>query len=284
MHKNLRVSIVIPVYNEAACMAACLEAIEAQTVRPYEVIVVDNNSSDDTVAVAGRYPCVRLLSEPRQGVVYARDRGFNAARGAIIGRIDADTVIRGDWVETVQRLFADSSLGAVTGSARYYDMALSPLLNTIDLLIRRYLAAMLGRQVALQGANMAIRRSVWKSVRRGLCRTRGMHEDFDIAIHAARDGYDVRFDASMVVSLGFRQSEACFRDFASYVLLSPRTYALHGLRSRGYMYPVVWLAILFYLPLKLLHRGYDAQTERFSLQHLMQSEAMRRVNPATFVD
>jgi glycosyltransferase involved in cell wall biosynthesis len=49
-----RVSIVIPVYNEAPRLGACLEAIALQTAAPYEVIVVDNNSSDGTREVAAR--------------------------------------------------------------------------------------------------------------------------------------------------------------------------------------------------------------------------------------
>lgn len=278
------VSIVIPVYNEADHLPACLAAIAAQTVRPHEVIVVDNNSTDGTAAIAASYDFVRLLREPRQGVVYARDRGFNAARGDIIGRIDADTVMAENWVETVEKLFADGSISAATGAARYNDMALAPLLNKIDLNIRRYLAWTLGRNVAMQGANMAIRRSVWRTIRPSLCRSGGMHEDFDLSIHSSWHGYCNVFDESMIVSLGGRQTESSFRDYIQYVLLSPRTYGIHSLRCRRYMYPVVGLAIAFYVPLKMLHRGYDADTESFSWQKAFGQADSARVNPATFVD
>lgn len=279
-----RVSIVIPVYNEAAYLPACLEAIARQTVRPYEVIVVDNNSTDATAAIAGRYPFVLLLQEPRQGVVYARDRGFNAARGEIIGRIDADTIVSPDWVQSLIAIMADPAVGAVTGRAMYYDMALSALLNRIDLGIRRYLAAVLRNEVALQGANMAVRRSVWQAVRADMCHASGMHEDFDLTVHASRRGYKVVFDELLVASLAYRQAEASFAEFARYVRLSPKTYALHGLSSHRYMYPVVWLALLGYLPLKLLHRGYDAETRQFSWQSAFSLPGQPRVNPATFVD
>src|SRR5688572_27451257 len=93
MVKHPSVSIVIPAYNEEGQLALCLEAIARQTVKPVEVIVVDNNSTDGTVEVAGRYPFVTVLHEWRQGVVHARDCGFDAAKGDIIGRIDAETVM-----------------------------------------------------------------------------------------------------------------------------------------------------------------------------------------------
>jgi glycosyltransferase involved in cell wall biosynthesis len=282
--KCLGVSIVIPVYNEAADLPACLDAVARQTVKPLEVIVVDNNSSDTTVATVQRYPYVTLLREPRQGVVHARNQGFQAAHGAIIGRIDADTVISDDWVETLQRIFADSEIDAVTGSARYKDMAWAPLLNQIDLTLRRYLAWVLGREVALQGANMAIRRSVWRAIQPNLCHAAGMHEDFDIGIHANNQGYNVVFDQSLVVSLSYRQAESCFVDFSAYLRLNPRTYAIHGLKSSRHMYPVIYLAMVFYIPIKILHHGYDTETQRFSWSRLMQTNNHVRVNPGTFVE
>ncbi|HPG37472.1 MAG TPA: glycosyltransferase family A protein, partial [Candidatus Saccharibacteria bacterium] len=98
-HKNPRISVVIPVYNEAAALPACLEALAGQTAPPFEVLVVDNNSTDDSVLVAARYPFVTVLHEKRQGVLHARSLGFTAARGDIIGRIDADTEVAPDWIK-----------------------------------------------------------------------------------------------------------------------------------------------------------------------------------------
>jgi glycosyltransferase involved in cell wall biosynthesis len=279
----LSVSIVIPVYNEAGFLAACLEAIAAQTVKPYEVIVVDNNSTDETVAIAESFDFVRVIREPKQGVIYARDTGFNAARGAIIGRIDADTVLSPDWVEMVQEVFADPSVGAASGKATYHDMAWSRLLNSIDYEIRSYLARKLGDEVAMQGANMAIRRDVWRMVHPTVCRAPGMHEDLDLSVHTNQGGHKVVFDERLVASLGYRQAESTFAKFARYILLSPKTYALHGLKSQRYMYPVCALAIVCYLPLKVLHKGYDSESDSFSWASVF-GVSEQRVNPATYVD
>src|SRR5688572_3020117 len=94
------VSIVIPAYNEENHLRLCLEAVARQTVKPLEVIVVDNNSTDATAAIARSFPFVTLLSEKRQGPQPARDRGYNAAHGEIIGRLDADSIVALDWVES----------------------------------------------------------------------------------------------------------------------------------------------------------------------------------------
>jgi glycosyltransferase involved in cell wall biosynthesis len=280
----MKVSIVIPVYNEADRLGACLDAILSQTVKPHEVIVVDNNSSDDTIALAESYPMVKVLSESRQGVVYARDRGFDAAGGEVIGRLDADSVIAPEWVQTVQQLFKETDVAAVSGKVNYYGLAYAHLLDYFDIRIRRRMARLLGREVAIQGANMAIRKSAWREISRRLCREAGLHEDYDLAIHLTKAGKLVRFDERLVAAIDCRRVEATWSEFFSYVWLSPKTYALHRLKSRFHMYPVVALVLLCYLPLKLLHKGYDADSARFSWHQLFVDPPIARVNPATFVD
>jgi glycosyltransferase involved in cell wall biosynthesis len=284
LHQNASVSIVIPVYNEADQLAACLRAIADQTSKPLEVIVVDNNSTDGSAAIAAGFPFVRVLSEPRQGVVHARNRGFDAARGDIIGRIDADSLIAPNWVATLDELFTDPSLSLVTGKMHYYGLSLSWLIDAVDLRIRRRMARLLGREVAAQGANMALRRSSWQDVRDHLCFAGGLHEDYDLAIHLAERGELVRFDERLEVAISFRQADSPWRAFCVYAWLSPKTYGLHQLKSRRHMYPIVGLVIICYPLLKALHRGYDPVAERFSWRQLAFATATPRVNPATFVD
>ena len=79
-----------------------------QTVKPYEIIVVDNNCSDTTVDIAKCFEGIKIVSEPRQGLTYARDCGFNTATGDILARIDADTVVPKNWVERVVNEFIDN--------------------------------------------------------------------------------------------------------------------------------------------------------------------------------
>lgn len=278
---DMKVSIVIPVYNEAQRLEACLQSIARQSVMPLEVIVVDNNSTDGSRSVAQLYPFVTLLREPRQGVVHARNRGFNAARGAIIGRIDADTILPSSWVAQVQQLFRrNASTAAVSGAPHYYDFALSQLADRIDYRLRGRLALKLGNTNFLWGANMAIRRSAWNLVKGSLCNRSDMHEDFDLAIHLQRSGLEVAYDSQLIAGVSSRRIDTRFRDYFHYSLVSPRTYAMHKLRSRYHMYPVLIVCWASYIPGRIIYRGYNPDTGSFSLNRLLLTTPAR-IDPTT---
>src|SRR5579885_2998873 len=115
MKQALTLSIVIPVYNEEHHIKACLDAIATQTVKPDEVIVVDNNCTDNTVKIAKTYSFVKVVPEPVQGRTAARNCGFNTATCDIIGRIDADSILLPNWVERVLVDFSDPTVSGVTG-------------------------------------------------------------------------------------------------------------------------------------------------------------------------
>lgn len=271
--KSLRVSVVIPVYNEASRIRACLEAIGRQTVKPHEVIVVDNNSTDDTAEIVASYPFATLLTAKRQGVIHARKRGFNAARGDIIGRIDADTRLPRNWTATVQALFSQSELDAVSGAVTYHDIPFSKFLSGIDLRLRRHAAKKMGEDVFLLGANMAIRRSAWRAIRQNICLRSGLHEDFDLAIHLTEAGRRVAFDERLQAEISARRLDDAISDFWTYARLSPSTYAQHRVRAGRHMYLIVTLIVLFHVPLRALYRGANHN-----------GYVSHRVNPATFVD
>jgi glycosyltransferase involved in cell wall biosynthesis len=280
----MKVSIVIPVYNEAAQLGACLEAIATQTVAPHEVIVVDNNSTDGSLAIAGSFDFVTVLHEPRQGVLHARTRGFDAAAGDIIARIDADSLLATDWVASVQAVFVDPAVDAVSGIALYYNVAAAPLFNAVDLFFRRRLSWQLKDRVFLWGANMALRRSAWKRVRPALCDRGGLHEDFDIAIHLQELGGRVTFDERLRARVSARRIDVSYPDFMRYVWVSPQTYAQHRIRARWHMYWLVLLCAAGYLPARILHRGYDSEFDRFIWSKVFTPvSAMPRVDPTTNV-
>jgi glycosyltransferase involved in cell wall biosynthesis len=125
----MELSFVIPAYNEAATIGACLDSIlEALDGRrgDSEIIVVDNGSTDGTAEIAGSYPGVLVVPEPRKGITFARQAGFAKSRGELIANLDADTLLTPAWLETVRRRFSrDPRLVCLSGPFIYYDAPVS---------------------------------------------------------------------------------------------------------------------------------------------------------------
>lgn len=242
---RLRVSIVIPVYNEESYLAGCLEAIARQTVKPFEVIVVDNNSTDRSAAVARGYPFVRVVREPRQGRVFARSRGFDAARGDIIGRIDADIRLPAHWVGHVQEFYARPAnlRCAWTGHGHFYNVRLAHLVSATYALYAFYLNRLFSGHSTLWGSNMAITRDQWRSVRSAVHMRNDVHEDLDLAIHLHDTGVRIVYDSTVQVQAHMRRVCTNRDQLWEYLQWWPRTLRLHGKR----LWPVCWFFGAFVL-------------------------------------
>lgn len=280
----LRISLVIPAFNEAEHIRACLDAVSRQTVRPFEVIVVDNNSTDETIAIARLYPFVRIVHEPRQGVVYARDAGFDAARGDVIGRIDVDGILPPDWIRRVQGLFmGDRQLHAVSGSISFYDVPVPRFFSGVDLFFRRTTWRILSRRNErfLYGGNMAVRRDFWQALRTRVCHLPGLHEDTDLAAHAAHGDWNIAFVPELRVGISAQRINSRPRQFWHYAFANSRTYRHHKLNGRFCMYPFIWLVLLFYPLLKVWYASYDPKNGRVSLRRLLRSQGRSRVSPVS---
>ncbi|MFB9236062.1 glycosyltransferase family 2 protein [Plantactinospora siamensis] len=117
-----RFSVVVPCFNEAGYIAATIDSLRAQRFAGgHEIIVVDNNCTDATAAIA-RDRGATVVSEPEPGVCAARQRGALVARGDIIVSADADTRYGPDWLNRIDRAFAaDDRVVAVVGPCRYAD-------------------------------------------------------------------------------------------------------------------------------------------------------------------
>ena len=86
----LEISVVIPVYNEQKNLVKCLEAVYQSKYRPCEVIVVDDCSTDDSIAVAGQFPCQVVKLKENHGAAKAKNLGAAEARGDVIVTMDGD--------------------------------------------------------------------------------------------------------------------------------------------------------------------------------------------------
>ncbi len=186
----LKLSLIIPVYNEERHIEACLNAISTQTVRPFEVIVIDNNCTDATLELAKKYDFVKILKQPIQGLIPSRDLGFDTAKGEILGRIDADSVMDENWVELVSDAFTNNDqLMGVTGLAR---TSISPFKNPKHTIVSKSYFWLVDAQMktkVMWGANMAIRHGAWPLVKDETSTDdHEVHEDQDLSLIMAAKG------------------------------------------------------------------------------------------------
>ncbi len=244
--KQLTLSLIIPAYNEEHHLKACLDAVAAQSVMPDEVIVVDNNSTDKTRLIAQEYSFVTLVNEPKQGVVFARNCGFNAAKSSLIGRIDADTILSPDWVaRTTQYLARHTTVSAVSGSCIFYDFPLPRITHAVHWLFYYKLHALIAGTTILWGSNMALRQESWQQCRNSLHTDSGMHEDIDLALNLQKAGLGIEYVPELQAQVSMRRGRFSLKRDYLYLSAWPRTYQLNGLRLKAAIIEVLkWVIII----------------------------------------
>lgn len=110
-------SIVIPVYNGAETLPACLQAVHASSYRSFELIVVDDGSLDDSGQIAEQWGATLLSTNGRLGPAYARNLGAAASNGRYLFFTDADCLLHSDTLaKAAAFLIADPTLDALIGS------------------------------------------------------------------------------------------------------------------------------------------------------------------------
>lgn len=121
------ISVVVPARNAGQTIGACLESLLAQSEprERYEVIVVDDGSTDDTRQVVQRY-AVTLLDQPHEGPAAARNRGVAASKGQVALFTDADCVPAPDWIYEMARPFQDQDVIGVKGAYRTRQRGILP--------------------------------------------------------------------------------------------------------------------------------------------------------------
>jgi len=215
-------TVVIPALNEESVLGRCLESLAAQKCDfTYEVLVVDNGSSDNTAEVARRYGA-RVIREERRGIGHARSTGFAQARGTIVASTDADTIVPREWLARFAGVFREhTEVVGVGGRFVYVDG--SPGIRLLGH-IANYLTPAIVRVApflwSFSGFNFAVRRDAYLAS--GGFRTDLKYgEDWDLGKRLRRLGRVVVDNGSWVKTSG-RTSEPdplCLRRLANYFSL-----------------------------------------------------------------
>ncbi len=116
---NKLISIIVPVYNTEKYLAACLKSIKEQSYRNFEVIIVDNNSSDNSLRLIKKeikgHKQFSLLSEKKAGQGNARNAGLRKARGELICFVDSDDLIAKDYLKWLYQSMKENDSSLATG-------------------------------------------------------------------------------------------------------------------------------------------------------------------------
>lgn len=133
------VSVIVPNYNYGRVLGHCLRALQAQTYTPLEIVLVDDRSTDDSVAVAESLG-VNVISPPvNSGVSAARNLGAAHANGEILVFLDSDIALAPDAVASaVALLESDSRIGAVCGNFDPVPLVRDSLVKEYRNLFRHY--------------------------------------------------------------------------------------------------------------------------------------------------
>ena len=254
MKHALTLSIVIPVYNEENYLKACLESIAKQTVKPLEVIVVDNNSSDDSMLIAAQFPFVKILKEPRQHQVFAQTKGFDESKADILGRIDADTILPRDWVDKVIKAFDDEDIVAITGLANPYDVPLKRISLAIFRFYHTRLTKLFTGKTMLWNSNAAFRSKCWPTIKKQMLIADNIWEDYEMSFWLAKLG-KVKLLPSLKVGCSFRSIHKGFFTQIAYQFRAIRVFSRHNNKLKTVVFFFAWYTMIPIFVLAVIDRN-----------------------------
>lgn len=221
MQKSPDISIVIPAFNEEKCIKKCLEALSSQSTSiPFEVILVDNNSTDKTVSLAKKFKKklnLLIVSEKTKGRSPARKAGFDHANGKIIFSTDADTHVPKDWIDSLISHFENEKIVGVSGSCYINNCSYwtNTSFNILQPILMHAYRLFTGHYW-LSGFNFAIQKEIYiKSG--GFNPTLNAQEDTDLAMRVSKLG-EIKFIKHPAVLFdGRRFKDGLFRGLYPYI-------------------------------------------------------------------
>lgn len=274
----MRISVVICTHNRAKLLRKAVLNLMEQAMPPedYEVIVVDNASTDDTKGVVRdlmkEFPNIRYIYEPNLGLPNARNRGIREARGEVVAFLDDDCLVQPGWMRSLLRHYANPKVGGVGG------MGLAPgkepgREGTVGGI--SHLGTPIGsfniltpgpvEVEHLRGYNMSFRREILLRLGGFDPRYNGsnLREDTDMCVRVRRAGYKLIYDPNTLVIHLYAPKGACGRDDRAskpYRFSVAKNTAYF--RLKHFLSPLTLLSLLILGPMRVF---CDALRGRHSL-------------------
>ncbi len=212
-------SVVIPAYNEEKNIKKTLESLTKQvTDVPFEVLVIDNNSTDQTPKVAKSFQDqlnLKVILETTQGRGPARARGFKEANSEIILSLDADTIVPPNWVDALVKNLT-SDVVATTTTCRVNDLGAmrNAIFNVLQPVTMRLYKLFLGH-FWLNGFSCAIRKDIYYKAG-GFNVNLQAQEDLDLAFRVSKLGR-IKLVNTPVIFSGRRFKNSFFIGMFDYI-------------------------------------------------------------------
>lgn len=267
------ISVVVPFHNTEAYIEACINALLSQRYPQdgYEIIMVDNNSTDRTAEIVGRYPQIRLLSEAKAGSYAARNRGVAESRGTIIAFTDSDCSPNEDWLQGIRDAMSDPAVRLVQGPLRFaYESLGLSILSDHEAEKAAYTFSARTKEIYYgYTGNMALRRDIFGTIGPFVERQRGADVIFVHRVLAAYSCDAVRYSPNLCVRhlevtsiwKWFQKIHTYGRSFRGYSRLVPsrqlsaseRVQVLKATISRGRYSAAKSLLCILLLSISLLY-------------------------------
>ena len=193
-----KMSIIVPAHNEEKTIQSCIQSLQKLDYPEYEVLVVDDGSTDKTFEKASQCKGIKVIHQENQGKPKALNSGIQASNGQIILTVDADTTVDQQALKKIAaRYETNNKLGAVSGNVKV--IAAPTILNVIQSaeyttginLIKKG-QSMLGSVMIVPGPVAALRREAVEKA--GFFSDDTFAEDFDITLKIIKSGYRVEYE------------------------------------------------------------------------------------------
>lgn len=232
--KKPLISVVIPAYNEEGYLGYCLESLVNQNFpkEQYEVIVVDNASTDKTAEIAKNFG-VKVISEHKKGVVFARQKGTLAAKGKIIVSFDADSEAPPNWLKKIFQHFKDSPKIIAVGG--YYSQPSIQITSKIyhETIVSSSIALstiFLGYPYLISASNFAFKKETFLKIGGYPLDAGRTADQFSFLQRLKREG-KIIFDPKLKITTSSRRTKgrllaSIVKDGLTYTFLDPAFYKI----------------------------------------------------------